>query len=265
MKIIILGAAGHVGQNLAYYFSMGAHEVLPYARGNRRGFLPLENFADAPDADILVNCIGVGTPAKEAEIGAELDFVENMWDNECLNYLKYHNNTAYIYFSSGVANPKYWNDSTYCKTKVKMENKHLSLPLPIWNIRLYSFFSRYINRENTQLLPSIIHAIQNKEVLQVTGQDIVRDYIHPMNLASLIEDTFICEYPNRIIDVGSRKPIMKSEILSYFKDRYGLKYEYVETETVDKKPNYVPFFQDPCFLTSLESLDREAGVLLGGE
>lgn len=262
MKIIIIGAGGHVGKSLTYEFESLGFEVLKYNRTLYDGFLPLSSFRDAPESDILINCLGVGTPQKEKEYGTSLVDLELTWNNNCLYYIKKYPECHYFYFSSGVANPKYKNDSIYSRTKVYIEDINNSLNSNTHNLRLYSYFTRFIDIDNTQFLPSIIRAIKNRETLYVNRTEIIRDYIHPLDIMKTI--LHIMKYCNKmkVSDLSSGLPISKKEVLSYFSDNYNLKWKYLPFAKKEVKSIYVPERMCLYNMTSIDTIKKESKFLL---
>ena len=57
--------------------------------------------------------------------------------------------------------------------------------------------------------------------------NIVRDYIHPKDLFSLIRKCIKVDKINGAFNVVSLKPVSKWEILDYFSSEYGLKYKII--------------------------------------
>jgi len=55
--------------------------------------------------------------------------------------------------------------------------------------------------------------------------NIVRDYIHPEDLFSIIRKCMGARKINAAFDVISTKPVEKKEILDYFSSEYGLKHK----------------------------------------
>lgn len=262
MRVIVLGSTGHVGKNMVYHLRERGHEVLPFSRSGADGSFKLIDFGWAPAADLLVNCIGVGSPDKEKEVGETLYWLENEWDDNCIDYLAKHSGARYVYFSSGIVH--YGENSAYYRTKRAVETKHSLCLLPITDIRLYSFFSRFIDIENTQLVPSIIRAIKNKRAFEYDGSvNVYRDYILPEDLATEVELVGItCHKPPRTLDVSSGKPTDKFSIIEMFKKDYGLEARPFLPATKGRKC-YTPPDIDEGACPSLEAIAYEARLLLG--
>lgn len=258
---IILGASGHVGQNIVHYMKGSIDDVMPYSR--KEGDIPIHLFSsNSSDASILVNCIGVGTPQKEKTIGGALFDLENEWDDKCLSYLEKHPNATYFYFSSGVADERFDENTEYANTKKKIEAKHKQYPYRIFDIRLFSFFSRFIDIKNEQFIPSIIRAILRKERLIVSPMEIMRDYIHPCDLTSSIFMMYNSDSTGGACEVGSSEPVTKTEVLDWFTNTYGLVYDWDFTKEEGKK-EYTPLFPFKGFVSSMDTIINESSRILG--
>jgi nucleoside-diphosphate-sugar epimerase len=113
--------------------------------------------------------------------------------------------------------------------------------------------------------------LQGKEF--ITGpNNIVRDYIHPSDLHSLIVKCIEKKKLNCALDVYSLKPASKFEILEEFKSQFGLKYN-VESDVkglnvTGSKDNYYSSYKKAEEIgyypahTSLESLVEETRFIL---
>lgn len=258
---IILGSSGHVGQNLTHYMAGSIDEVLPYSR--KEGDIPIHLFApNSPDASILINCIGVGSPQKEQAIGNTILDLEHEWDDKCLDYLDAHPQTTYFYFSSGVADERFHEDTDYAEAKKAIEAKHRKYSYRIFDIRLFSFFSRYIDINNAQFMPSLIRSILRKEVFSITPAETVRDYIHPCDLTSSIFMMYNSDSSGGACEVGSSKPLTKSEILDWFSKNYGLVYEKTDCG-IGKHSEYAPLSPFTGFVSSMDTLIHESRRILG--
>jgi len=101
--------------------------------------------------------------------------------------------------------------------------------------------------------------------------DIIRDYIHPIDLSKLVKACFDVKNINRAFDVSSKKPVGKLEILDFFKKNYELKYEIVEefanySETGEKlnyysKNKIKEIFNFRSKYSSIENIETESKEL----
>jgi nucleoside-diphosphate-sugar epimerase len=257
-KIAILGATSHIAKGLIYGFSKRRQYKLSlFARSpdQVRNFLSdiqsgEDIFTGNFDAfgsnhyDVVINCVGLGDPVMLKNNITSIFRLTETFDNLVIDYLTKYPEILYINFSSGAA---YGTDfsspvdaTTYSKwtinsiseadyygiAKFHSEAKHRALKnLNIVDLRIFSYFSRFINLESNFLMSEIISCIKEDKAV-VTGSDnIMRDYIHPEDFLSLIEHCMRKGKLNDVFDAYSLSPVKKFDILDYYKNEYGLKYE----------------------------------------
>ncbi|MEM4248157.1 MAG: NAD-dependent epimerase/dehydratase family protein, partial [Candidatus Nanoarchaeia archaeon] len=191
----------------------------------------------------VINCIGAGTPSKLGQDYYKWFKLIEEYDNMILNYLLKSNHTIYINFSSGAIYnsngikpvskhsicklyPNYLKpENFYTICRLNSEAKHRALDiLKIVDIRIFSFFSRFIDLSSGYLISEILNCIIQNKPFITTKTNIIRDYIHPKDLFALIL-TQIQAPKNHAIDAKSLKPVKKFEMLDYFEKKYGLKIE----------------------------------------
>ncbi|MDO8733987.1 MAG: NAD-dependent epimerase/dehydratase family protein, partial [Elusimicrobiota bacterium] len=256
-KIAILGATGHIAKGLICNFSKSRYKnVFLFARSLSR----LQCFLDKINCkykwkkngfdkfnkynyDVIINCVGLGTPSKLKEAISDVFGLTERFDNMIIEYLAGHPITLYINFSSGAvygtdfSDPT--DDSTFSKwninnikesdyygiAKLNSEAKHRVLKnFNIVDLRIFNYFSRFMELDTKYLLGEIILCLKNREVFKTDKKNITRDFIHPMDLFSLVEKCIARNKINDVFDAYSKKQITKFEILEYFKKNYGLKY-----------------------------------------
>lgn len=252
-KIALLGASGHIAKSLIYNFAHdGSFEVILFARRleglkdflrgiNRKSLFKAHDFSafQKLNYDAIINCVGMGTPEKVKQTGSGIFRLTEDFDNLILEYLSGHPETVYINFSSGVVHniPKLdisnvLKTDYYMVAKLNSEVKHRGLNnLNIFDLRIFGFFSRFIDLNSGYLMSEIISCLKKDKKFITGPKDILRDYVHPRDLLSLIKLCISGYSLNRGIDVYSLKPIRKFEILEYFANRHGLK--YVVKEGID--------------------------------
>lgn len=257
MKIAILGATSHIAKGLIYNFSKNeTNELFLFARSEDRlrEFLKSieceKNFhmrgfdeLNKERYDVIINCIGISSAADFKERVSSYFRLTEQFDNLVLDYLNEHPDTLYINFSSGAVYGTNFSvpadESTYSRwdinhisetdyygiAKLNSEAKHRALKgLNIVDLRVFGYFSRFIDIESRFLLTEIISCLKKGKEF-ITGSDnIVRDYIHPNDLHLFVEKCIERKSINDVFDVYSLKPVKKNEILDYFTSRYGLKY-----------------------------------------
>lgn len=305
-RVAILGATGHVGKCLtAGLLARGRHSVTAVARNAPRLMTFLSGEANGAacavrsfddfgedEYDAVVNCVGVGTPGAVAKIGAGIFEITEHFDALVLDYQQRHSDTRSIAFSSGAA---YCGDFAepasectqarvainavspadyYGIAKLASESKHRAMAdRPIVDLRLFGFFSRYADMDAHYFMTDVYHALERPEALTVGPDDVVRDYIDPDDLCSMVCAVLDSEPCNDVFDLYSAAPASKFDILSTFAARYGLKYDVLDGQVggvaTGSKPNYYSTNHRAARLgyrpmyTSIESLERQIDGLLG--
>jgi nucleoside-diphosphate-sugar epimerase len=249
--IAILGATGHIGKALAAELIADPNiELLLYARRPDaiKGGLDITEFGKQP-FDVVINAVGAGTPAGVRDMGADIFTVTETVDNQVLAVLKSFPQALYLFLSSGAV---YGTDFTkparkdsanilpinalnpshfYGLSKINAEAKHRGhSDLNIIDLRVFSFFSGFIDLEARFFITDAIHAIQDGTVLETSRQDIIRDFVTPSDFVHLIScciktwrtsDTPI----NSACDVYSKAPAGKFDLLNRIKADFPFEYE----------------------------------------
>lgn len=257
-KIAILGATGHIAKSLILNFKKSdKYSLCLFARSNEKldNFLKsinyyndiikinLNNF-NKEKYDVVINCIGIGDPGKLENIGSEIFRITEYYDNFILDYLKSNNDCKYINFSSGAAYGRDFsipaNELKCCEininqicdkdnygiVKIYSEAKHRSCEnLNIVDLRIFAFFSRFIDLDARYFIAELISCIKAGSEFVTSSNDIVRDFIHPIDLFNLVNLCINAKKINDVFDAYSLEPATKFEIINYFVDNYGLKYK----------------------------------------
>ena len=255
MKIAILGSTGHVGKNLTYYFGKEKnYELFLFTRADKNNInisvecelknnFSIQNYNEFNDSkyDLVINCVGLSNPAKiESEGNSILKLTEDI-DSMILEYMQKNTNTKLINFSSGAVYGEEFDSpvkdstlpknpskdiSSYAIAKIKSEARHREQnKLNIIDLRLFSFFSRWMDLESRFLISEIIRSINQNKILVTNESDFFRDYIHPEDLFSFLKKCIEKNIINNAFDLYSKKPITKFELLDSLQDKYGLQYE----------------------------------------
>lgn len=273
--IAILGATGHIAKGLTTQFlRTGMGNLVLYARSPERvrEFLStcdgssraeVRELLDFPagNHDVLINCIGVGRPSKLLAEGESIFRITETHDNLIIDYLRKYPRSLYLNMSSGAvygtdfATPAgdkttasidinhLAPDDWYGIAKLHAEAKHRALPdLRIIDLRIFAYFSRFIDLQARFLLTDAINCIREKRVLDTGPENIVRDYLHPEDLYGLVMSCIESGPGNDVFDACSKQPIAKFQALDFMARQYGLRYkiiEYVKPLTVTGlKMNY---------------------------
>lgn len=249
--IAILGATGHIGKALAAEFNMNPNvELLLYARRPDaiKGGLDISEFGKQ-SFDVVINAVGAGTPAGVRDMGTEIFTVTETIDNSVLAVLENLPDALYLFLSSGAVygtdfnKPAQKNSANklpintldpshfYGLSKINAEAKHRGhRDLNIIDLRVFSFFSRFIDLKARFFVTDAIHAIQNGTILKTSKQNITRDFVTPPDFAHLIScciktwensDTPV----NATCDVYSRATAGKFDLLNRIKAKFPFDYE----------------------------------------
>ena len=256
-RIAILGATGHIAKSLIDKLChTNRYELVIFCRSASRlnvflttisnpNMVSAKQFSDFShgEYDIIINCIGIGDPAKLKNAGIIIFRLTEKYDNMILDYLEEHPLSLYINFSSGATYGTKFNisanDSTcneldvnhivpsdfYSIAKLNAEAKHRAMvDFNIVDLRVFGYFSRFINLDAQYFMSEVISCVKEGKVLDTGRGDMVRDYVHPSDLVSLIEKCIDVQSLNDVFDVYSLKPVTKFKILEYFAKQYDLKY-----------------------------------------
>lgn len=304
-KIAIFGATGHIAKSLINGFcGTGKFELFLFARSlDRLGeFLTSIRCSDAvlskqfsefdyADYDVIINCVGIGDPGKLKNAGISIFRLTETYDNIILDYLEAHPNALYINFSSGATHGTDFCmpvDEASCTkldinhiapsdfygiAKINAEAKHRALVnLNVVDLRVFGYFSRFIDLETQYFMSEVISCVKHNKEFVTGNENIIRDYVHPKDILSLIEKCIAKQSLNDVFDVYSLKPVEKFEILDYFSEEYGLKYVVKDNIIIstatgikehyysnNKKAEKIGYF--PQF-TSLDSIIEETKAIL---
>ncbi len=242
--------------------------------------------------DVIVNCVGVGTLRKHKGDYTLYFTVGESFDNLVLEYLKSVNPSAlYIALSSGAIygsafeQPASPTSSTiipinpieqkdyYGITRLYSEAKHRAHSgFNIVDLRIFSYFSRYMDLADGYFIGDVIRAVLERKTFRTSPSPMVRDYVHPDDLFSLIIQCIQQRRINAAFDVVSAGPVEKKEILEFFASGYGLHYEEdpvfsQETATGTKQRYYslensaAAIGYEPRF-SSMETIQSESEFIL---
>lgn len=303
-KIAILGGTGHIAKNLIYYFSKEPNcQLYLFSRSTEKlkvfiktivkkkdcKVIPIEDFNNYL-YDVVINCIGIRSNEAERDILLFFKITEK-FDNLIIDYLLKNNSTLYINFSSGAVYGTDFKKPVNRKTKTKLdvnnilatdfykivkinaEVKHRCLSnFNIVDIRLFSFFSRFIDLNSNFFICDLVKSIKNNVVFKTSTENIIRDYIHPYDLFSLIKKIILKKKINDVFDTYSKMPISKFEVIEYFKNAYNLEYKiiksfdnssltgfkevYYSINTKANKIGYSPYY------TSLDCIIQESNKII---
>lgn len=257
-KIAVLGANGHIAKSLVFNFSRnGWRNVHLFARSKEKvaAFLELTGCRryrihqfdelERYDYRAVINCVGAGTPAKVKVAGGEIFSLTEDFDNIVLRYLRRRPRAKYINFSSGAVYGTSFsekvNDSSrlsigvngmkpdeyYGIAKLHSEAKHRAMPAShIVDIRVFSYFSRFIDLESGYFLTEIIKCLKAGRTFVTNRRDFMRDFISPEDLFALVALIIRGRAFNGAMDAYSSSPVNKFRLLDFFERKYSLKYAF---------------------------------------
>ena len=117
MRVAILGATSQIAQDLILSFSKNQHYDFSLFGRNvalLEKWINNENLSEEYQVqeysefghhqkyDVIINFVGIGDPAKAQKMGSDIFKVTEQYDDMALEYLKQHNETKYIFLSSGA-------------------------------------------------------------------------------------------------------------------------------------------------------------------
>lgn len=308
IKVALLGSSSHIAKGLINNFIKSEDfSLYLYTRSpdNVRNFLNVigerskknyaiyTNYRDFIKCyyDIIINCIGIGTMNKPVNNYSNYFTVTEKYDNLIIDYLLRKPNTLYISFSSGAVYGKKFSvpaeknalncirvnhispDEYYTIARINAEAKHRSFnDLRIIDLRIFSYFSRFIDLTDSYFIAEVINCILHKKVLLTNKANFIRDYVHPEDLCSIVKSCINTKNLNTAFDVTSKKPVEKREILDYFSSEYNLKYKTstfssYSTPTGEKNIYYSNYKNTKCInykpeFTSMDTIKQESKHIL---
>lgn len=300
MRIAILGATSEIAKDLVLSLcAQSTHELLLYARRPgvvsqwlaSVGLVGRYSVADftAFNADrrfeAIINFVGVGDPAQAAVMGAAIFDVTLKYDELALDYVRQRPECRYVFLSSGAAYGSSFNEPVdentqaviainnlppqewYAAAKLHAECRHRALShLPIVDIRVFNYFSHTQDMSARFLITDILRSIRDKTVLQTSAGYITRDYLHPSDFYRLVIAILTSPAANAVVDCYSKAPIDKSDLLAVMQEKFGLRYNIVETiasvNATGNKPCYYSLNARAANFGYQPGLTSEDGILM---
>jgi nucleoside-diphosphate-sugar epimerase len=262
-NIAILGATSHIAKGLILNFCNRPqkYSAFLFARNTMKlfefvdflkisfeggGIFNFDKFHGIEQRfDVLINCVGAGTPEKIKNLDSGIFRLTEDFDNLCIDYLCKNTDTLYINFSSGAVygtsfqkaaekrtrfevevnelKPK----SYYGLAKLHSETKHRALTgFNIVDLRIFSYFSRFIDLKSQFFMSELVKAVLQNQVFETSSENFARDFVHPDDLFSLIECCIKSKRINEAFDVYSRRSVKKLELINFLASSFGLKYKF---------------------------------------
>lgn len=256
LKVAVLGATGYIGRSLVHSLSIASVDVTPVSRDISKAVSVFSEYnIVSPSApinydtflnkgfDVVVNVAGMGSPSKLKDNPEAVLYITEEMDRLLFNYLNLHQEAQVFNISSGVvygfsSGKIITKDSLavfspnnissvnfYSLAKLTSEAKHRAKPgFNIIDLRVYSFFSQFVDSKDKFLMSEIVDSLENNMELETNGEDIVRDFCNADQLIDIMN--FLLEHGKRndVFDVISKQPITKFELLDLLCKTRGLKY-----------------------------------------
>ena len=302
-NIAIFGSTGHIGKNLISFFiknnnfkiflfsrDIKKFESLKMIFSDTMSFNTYDDFGKN-EYDVIINCVGISNPNTFEKNSRSIFDTAEFYDMMALDYLKNFPTTLYINLSSGAVFGREFDkpvdDSStykfdvnkinkgemYSVSKMYLESKHRSLPdLNIVDLRIFGFFSRFIDVNAGFFMSELLQALKNKSEFVTDKKDFVRDYVNPNDFYDLTKNCIANKKINDVFDVYSKEIISKFQILEECFNKFDLKFKLVEKiESISptgvkknyyslsrkaEKINYSPQF------SSLETILNESSLFL---
>ncbi len=255
-KVAIFGSTWHIAKWIIdclwnshscelFLFSRKPAEVVKFLKEKNIEWLSMryEDF-DSMSYDIIINCIWIWTPNNLSTSFYDQMIITEYYDQMILKYVfnnahvKYINLSSWAVYNSDFTVPaseefcsnihvnQLKKSDCYGISKLNTECKHRVLDgFFIVDIRVFSYFSRYIDLNAWFLLSDIIKAIKTGSVLPTSNDEIFRDYISHFELSELIMSLINSkENINSSIDMKSSEPISNTQLLLFCKENFWLQY-----------------------------------------
>lgn len=276
MRVAIFGASSHIAKDLIGSFAnSAAYQCHLFVRdvqaldpkirsvADNRSF-PVSEYAGFDQDgcfDAIINFVGVGDPARAKAMGAQIFEVTERYDQLAMSYLKKNPACRYIFLSSGAAYGESFDvpvtESTkatfsinslqsqdwYSVAKFCAECRHRAQPdMNIVDVRVFGYFSCGQSADARFLLSDVLRSLKTGELLGVSPENMVRDYLVPADFFQLIESILSAPPLNDVVDCYTLEAIDKFSLLSSISAAFGLKFEVVgeqaKVNATGAKSNY---------------------------
>ena len=256
MRVAIIGASSRIGQDLVQWaliqkldlgFDLYSSREPRIPGGGRSVNRPAgyRNFTSDKKYDLVINCVGRGSPKKLEVETREFERASIYFDELCLNYLENHNSTKYIFLSSGAVYSNFDDqrgandmqpinadfENPYANTKRLIEARHRELShLAIYDIRVFGYVSKSLKLNEGTFLSDILSDLVGDKQFTTDNQDFFRDYCSVSDFANLLSCIIASPRENAAYDLYSQKPVAKFELLRGLELNFGLRYSISSTD-----------------------------------
>jgi nucleoside-diphosphate-sugar epimerase len=256
-RIAILGATGHIGKALAHVYAQRvdvrldlfarrpeaiAAQAASWSPKAEVRCRPLAGF-ELSDVDLVVNALGAGDPEKIKALGSNIVTLTLEWEAAIAQALAGSPRALYVFLSSGAVYGRLARegaqrdgrvsfavneqrpDEAYGLAKFVAEAAHRARPdRRILDVRIFGFVSPFIDLDGRYFLSELFASLVKGTVFRTGAADMVRDYVDGTDLAGLIGCFLPRSDVNLAVDIFTRRPAAKFEILDRLAP-HGLRFE----------------------------------------
>ncbi len=274
-RIALLGATGHIAKNIIVrglidpnqewsLFSRRPQYVQTFIENEVVSPQPHQNLDyqdfEKTNYDVIINTVGI-TENEVLINHPSAIFEADSIDTRVLSYLlNGHEATRYIHFSSGAVYGDVYDEEVtteysripispiekehyYGISKLYLEARHRAYPqLLISDIRIYNFFSRFIDLNSKYLVVQLINACREVRVFETSSEAIYRDFLHPDDLWAILQYLFDSKDAFPTIEPASLEKISKSDMIQLFVESFGLIVYINKNSTQSTKENKTYYY-----------------------
>lgn len=221
-------------------------------------FNPFEKFSPPSDVSCIINCTGIGDPKRNQDASTISEDYSEFLDFKIINYLKNNSNICYFSMSTGgffLGCGNYDDARKSREIKINLDSKDISYyfikklkaevfhrkfnNLKIIDLRIFGFISEFIDLEANFFLSILMQSVIKGTKFKTTPSNFIRDYIKTDDIVKII-NLVLYKPKNDAIDIFSKEPVSKLEILDLFKKKFNLKCfnTFKEIKPI-KKPNII--------------------------
>jgi nucleoside-diphosphate-sugar epimerase len=273
MKLALLGGTSLLARNFAINSLKSDFQLTLFARNPKSAEAWFENYDQKAEIlcasfdtlnkenySAIINFVGTGNPLATEKIAEKIIDITDQYDQLALNYIRHNSACKYIFLSSGAVyggtfkEPASFERSAaievndlgcsnwYGSAKLRAEILHRALDLPIIDLRVFNFVSRYQDLDSRFLITDAIKAIKQDTKLFTSPENMTRDYLHPSDFYQILDLLLRAPTMNAAFDCYSAKVVDKFSLLDALHQEFGLSYEITPTvkavESTGMKQNY---------------------------
>ncbi|WP_130471071.1 NAD-dependent epimerase/dehydratase family protein [Candidatus Magnetaquicoccus inordinatus] len=301
MAIALVGASSQIARDLILSFAEQSTQPLslfvrePQALQSWLATVGLQNryavadyghFGEA-EYQAVINFVGVGDPAKALRMGGSVLEVTWHYDTLVLDYLRRYPHCRYLFLSSGAVYGSRFMEPVneqsvaqlpvnaltpqdyYGIAKLHAECRHRACAeWPIVDLRVFNYFSHTQDLAARFLITDLLRAILRREVVRVSPDYIVRDFLHPADFYRLVCAVLQAPPSNLAVDCYTLAPVDKPALLAALQEKFALQVEMAAGAAVNatgSKPHYYSLQRRAAQLGYQPQLSSLQGIVLEAE